>query len=154
SLPALLGTKELRRLRLPLWGLAVYMVCLLPTVLLNPALRGYVEWLHRLVLVGGSLLVGAWIAREGKIRPALRWLTFVACIVAVATVVGAVRHGLANSAPFGLNKNFVGGLLGGVIVLVFVARQHLAVTIRLWFAAICIIGAGVIASHSRGGALA
>jgi polysaccharide biosynthesis protein PslJ len=154
ALPAVLGTKELRRLRLAGFGVAVYLVCLLPTLLLNSALRGYLEWVHRLVLLGGSLLVGAWIAREGKIRPALRWLTFVTCIVAIATMTNAVRHGWLNSAPFGMNKNFVGGLLAAVIVVVFIARDELALKTRSWAAAVCIIGGGVIASHSRGGALA
>lgn len=154
SIPAVLGTKEIRRLRLAGWGVAVYMGCLLPTVLLHWSSRGYLEWLHRLVLVGGSLLVGAWITRDGKIRPALRWLAFAACIVAMATVADAARHGLAHSAPFGMNKNFVGGMLGVVIVLVFVAREHFALPTPWWIAVICIIGAGVLASHSRGGALA
>jgi hypothetical protein len=154
SLPALLGTKELRRLRLAGWGVAIYLACLLPTLLLNSSQRGYLEWLHRLVLLGGSLLVGAWIAREGKTRSALRWLTFVACIVAVAAVSNAVRHGWLNSAPFGLNKNFVGALLATVFVVVFIARTHLALPAPWWSVVVCIIGAGEIASHSRGGALA
>lgn len=153
SLPAVLGTKELRRLRLAGFGIAVYLVCLLPTLLLNSALRGYLEWLHRLVLLGGSLLVGAWIAREGKIRPALRWLTFVACIVAIATALNAVRHGWTHSAPFGMNKNFVGSMLSAVVIVVFIAREDLALKTRWWTGAACIIGGGVIASHSRGGAL-
>lgn len=154
SIPAVLGTKELRRLRLAGWGIAIYLACLLPTVLLNSALRGYLEWLHRLMLLGGSLLVGAWIEREGKVRPALRWLTFVACIVAIATASNAVRHGWLNSAPFGLNKNFVGSLLGAAIVVVFIARDELELKTRWWAVAVCIIGVGEVASHSRGGALA
>lgn len=154
SIPALLGTKEVRRLRLAGWGIAIYLACLLPTLLLNSSLRGYLEWLHRLVLVGGSLLVGAWITREGKTRTALRLLTFLACIIALATVAGAVRHGFAHSSPFGLQKNFVGGLLGLTVVLVFVARPHLALSTRWWAAVVGIISAGLIASHSRGGALA
>lgn len=154
SIPALLGTKELRRLRFAGLGIAIYLACLLPTVLLNPSMRGYLEWLHRLVLLGGALLVGAWIAREGKVRPAIRWLACVGCIVAVATVANALRHGWADSAPFGLNKNFVGGQLGVLLILTFIAREHIDLRTPWWVAAVCIIGAGVIASHSRGGALA
>jgi hypothetical protein len=154
SVPALIGTRELRRLRLAGWGIASYLACLLPTVLLNSSQRGYLEWLHRLVLLAGSVLVGAWIAREGKIRPALRWLAFVACIVAVAAVSSAVRLGWLNCAPFGLNKNFAGALLGAVIVVVFIAREHLALPAPWWAVVVCILGAGVIATHSRGGALA
>lgn len=153
SIPALLGTQHLRRLRLAGWGVAIYLACLLPTVLLNSSMRGYLEWLHRLVLLGGALCVGAWIAREGKIRPALRSLTIVGCILAVATVANAVRLGWADSAPFGLNKNFIGGQLGVLLILTFIAREHLAVRTPWWIAAVCIVGAGVIASHSRGGAL-
>jgi hypothetical protein len=154
SVPALLGTKELRRLYLAAWGVAIYLAGLLPTVLLNSSQRGYLEWLHRLVLLGGSLLVGAWIAREGKTRQALRWLTLAACVVAVAAVSNWVMHGWLNSAPFGLNKNFAGALLAAVFVVVFIARTDLALPAPWWSAAICVIGAGEIASHSRGGALA
>jgi hypothetical protein len=153
SVPALLGTKEIRRLRLAGWGVAVYLACLLPTVLLNSSERGYLEWLHRLVLLGGSLLVGAWIVREGKIRVALRWLAFAACIVAAATVFDAVRHGWLNSAPFGMNKNFVGQQLAAVLVVVFIARERLALPTAWWAVVLGIISAGEIASHSRGGAL-
>jgi O-antigen ligase len=106
------------------------------------------------VLLGGSLLVGAWIAREGKIRPALRWLAFISCIVAAATVFQAARHGWLHSSVFGLNKNFVGSLLAAVLVVVFIARDHLALPTGWWVVALGIIGGGVIASHSRGGALA
>jgi hypothetical protein len=154
SVPALLGTKELRRLRLAGWGIAIYLACLLPTVFLNSSERGYLEWLHRLDLLGGSLLVGAWIVREGKIRLALRCLAFIACIVAAATVFSAVRHGWSNSAPFGLNKNFVGSQLAAVLIVVLIAREHLALPAAWWAAVVCITGAGLIASHSRGGALA
>jgi hypothetical protein len=154
SVPALVGTRELRRLRLAAWGTAIYLACLLPTLLLNSSRRGYLEWPHRLVLLGGSLLAGAWIAREGKIRLALRWLVFVACAVAAAAVTNAVRHGWLESAPFGLNKNFVGALLGAAIVLVFIAREDLALPAPWRAVVVCLIGAGEIASHSRGGALA
>lgn len=154
SVPALLRTRELGRLRLAAWGIAIYLASLLPTLVLNPSQRGYLEWLHRLMLLGGSLLVGAWIARGGKTRQALRWLAFAACVVAVAAVWNGVMHGWLNSAPFGLNKNFVGALLAAVFVVVFIARTDLALPAPWWSVAICIIGAGEIASHSRGGALA
>lgn len=154
AVPALLRTRELSRLRVAGWGIAIYLACLLPTVLLNSPQRGALEWLHRLALLGGSLLVGAWIAREGKIRPALRLLTVAACLVAAATVVEALLHGWANSAPFGLNKNFVGQQLAGVLVVVFIARKHLDLHVGWWAAALVILGSGEIASHSRGGALA
>lgn len=154
SVPAVLGRTELGRLRLAGLGVAIYLACLLPTVLLNSSQRGYLEWLHRLVLLGGSLLVGAWIAREGKIRPALRCLLLVACVVAAAAVSNALRYGWLNSAPFGLNKNFVGALLAAVLVVVFIAREHLALPAQWWAAAVCVLTAGEVASHSRGGALA
>jgi hypothetical protein len=98
--------------------------------------------------------VGAWIAREGKVRPALRWLALISCIVAAATVFQAARHGWLHSSAFGLNKNFVGSLLAAVLVVVFIARDHLALPTGWWVVVLAIIGGGVIASHSRGGALA
>jgi hypothetical protein len=72
----------------------------------------------------------------------------------MAAVWNAVRHGWLDSAPFGLHKNFVGALLGAVIVLVFIAREDLALPAPWQAVIVCLIGAGEVASHSRGGALA
>jgi O-antigen ligase len=85
---------------------------------------------------------------------ALRCLAFLACGIAAAAVFYALRHGWHGSSPFGLNKNFIGSLLAAVLVVVFIAKERLALSTIWWVATVCIIGAGEIASHSRGGALA
>ena len=117
AIPAVVRTREGSRLRVAVLGLAVYLSCLLPTVIMHPYTAGYLEWLHRLVLVGGSLLVGAWIARERLTQTALRCLVLAACVVAVLAIENTVRRGLVPATPLQLNKNYIGALLGSILCL-------------------------------------
>jgi hypothetical protein len=103
AVPALLGTAELPRLRLALQGTAVYLALLLPSVIANPSTRAYLEWSHRLVLLAGALLVGAWVAREQRVKDALRLLVLVACIVSLVSIEQWFRNGFELTSPFGVN---------------------------------------------------
>ncbi|MDT4937953.1 MAG: hypothetical protein QOG80_1624, partial [Pseudonocardiales bacterium] len=154
AFPAVIGSAQLRRLRLPMWGLAAYLACLLPTVFLNGSHRVYLEWMHRLVLIGGSLLVGAWIVHERMQRTALRWLLAVSLFVAIAAIENCITHHLHAATPFGLNKNFVGALLAVVLTVVVVAARVFGITWRQQVAASLVLAGAVIAAQSRGGMLA
>lgn len=154
ALPALLGTAELRRIRLPLFGLAAYLASLLPTVILNQSHRADLEWVHRLVLVGGSLLLGAWLVRERVQYAALKWLLGVSCIVSVAAIADTLRHGLRAASPFQLNKNFIGGVLATVLIVLIVAGREYGVPTKLQVLATLLVAGGIVASQSRGAMLA
>jgi hypothetical protein len=154
AMPAVLGRPEFGRIRAALFGLLAYLSALVPTVILHASTRNYLEWLHRLVLIGGALLVGAWIAREGLIRPALRLLLLVAFVIAVLAVADCAGHGFAPAQPLGLNKNFVGALLGAVIVLAVAGGRYIGVGHRQQMLAAVVIALGLLAAQSRGGALA
>lgn len=154
AVPAMIGTPELRRLRLPMLGLAGYLACLLPTVFLNPSSRGAIEWLHRLVLVGGGLLLGAWIVREGLTRRALRLLIVVSCVVAVAAIANTFARSFLPASPFGLNKNFIGALFGAVIVVAAAANKVVDFSPRRQALAVVVLAGGLVSSQSRGGMLA
>ncbi|MDT4937726.1 MAG: hypothetical protein QOG80_1397 [Pseudonocardiales bacterium] len=154
AVPALIGTVELSRLRIALQGTAVYLALLLPSMIANPAPRVYLEWTHRLVILAGSLLVGAWIARERRIRDALRLLTLVACFISAAAIVSWLRHGLHPATPFNLNKNFIGAILGGVTILLVIGTNELGLGRKTRLLAVLLVGGGLLVAQSRGGDLA
>lgn len=154
ALPALLGTPHLRRVSGALLGLGAYLATLLPTVFLNPSSRADLEWAHRAVIVGGAILVGAWIVREDATRTALRWFAFASVVISIAAVQDCLRHGLGPAGPFGYQKNFVGALLGTALVVVIVARRFVGLPLPAWAGVVLLIGGGLLASQSRGGMLA
>ncbi|MDQ1681080.1 MAG: hypothetical protein QOI42_1939 [Frankiaceae bacterium] len=154
SLPAVLGTPEGRRLRVAMYGLSVYLACLLPTVILNQSTRADFEWVHRLSLVGGSLLVGAWIVREQLTRTALRWLVGASCLAALFALENTARHGFSAASPFGWNKNFIGALFAAVIVVAAAANSQMKLSPRVQATAVVLLASGLLASQSRGGMLA
>lgn len=153
ALPALVGSAELHRLRVAGWGTALYLALLLPGVIANPSTGAYLEWLHRLVLVGGSLLVGALLAREERIRTALRLLTLVACVVAGAAVADTLSNGFAAASPLSLNKNFIGALFSSVVIVLLVAPRVVGLSARIQVPAVLLVGCGLLASQSRGAML-
>lgn len=154
ALPAMLKTTELKRLTLPLVGLALYFAALLPTLFLNPSHRSLLEAGHRFVLVGGALVVGAWLARDGLVRPALRLLIVVALVVGVATIINGAEHGFSlPAAPFGLNKNYGGALQGDLAVIVLVLGNRLGLHPVIRFLATAVFVGATLAAHSRGSVL-
>jgi hypothetical protein len=154
AVPALIGTAQLPRLRVALQGTAVYLALLLPSLIANSANRVYLEWTHRLVMLAGSLLVGAWIARERRAKEALRLLTLVACVVSADEIVNWARNGFTAATAFHLNKNFIGAILSGVVVLLVIASRYLAVRASVRIFAILLVACGLLVSHSRGSYLA
>jgi hypothetical protein len=154
ALPALTGTSELRRLRGgAAGGIAVYLALLLPGLMASPSTRAYLEWTHRLVMVGGALLVGAWLVRDHAARTALRLLTAVSVIVALLAVQDTLTHGLRAAAPIGLNKNFVGSLFAAVLIVLLAAAPAIHIAPALRIGAAVVVAAGLGVSQSRGAEL-
>jgi hypothetical protein len=154
ALPALAATPELRRLRGAAGGIAVYLALLAPGLLANPSMSAFLEWAHRLVMVGGGLLVGAWLVREHAERAALRLLTVVSCVVAIAAIENTLSHDLHAASPFGLNKNFIGAMFAVALVLLLASAESIRVAPAVRFAAVVLIAGGLVASQSRGSQLA
>jgi hypothetical protein len=154
ALPAVAGTPELRRLRSAAYAIAVYLALLVPGVLANPSPRAYLEWTHRLVMLGGALLVGAWLVRERAERTALRLLVLVSVVVGIMAIYNTFTHGLAPAAPSQWNKNFLGAIFSSVLIVVLMAPQAIRLPPLVRIGAIVAIGGGLLASQSRGGELA
>jgi hypothetical protein len=134
--------------------LAAYAALLSIVLLAHPTPTAIFEWCHRLLLVGGSLVVGACVANERKWRSAFRLLLIMAGVVAVAAVLDSLRRGLGPAYPLGLNKNFAGDLLMMAILLTCVLASDLGLPKRLLPALRILLLLGLFATQSRGSMIA
>ena len=123
------------------------VICLLPGVLAHPSRQAYQEWAHRLVLVAGAMVVGAWIVQEGKTRDALRWFAGSAVLIGLLCIEWTFRHGFLPASPLGLNKNFVGAQLGAALVVLSIARVAVGLSQRFWLLTIIVIVGGCCAPN-------
>ncbi|WP_125567963.1 O-antigen ligase family protein [Nocardioides baekrokdamisoli] len=154
AVPSMARTPEIRRLGLPLLGLALYFVALLPTFILNHSHRADAEAFHRFILVGGALVVGAWLTRDRLVKPALLTVMVMGFVVGVVTIISGAAHGFTQPAsPFGLNKNYGGALQGDLAVIMIVLGRKLGLNrITHLIGAAVFVGA-TFATHSRGSML-
>lgn len=142
-----------------LWAGGVYLALAIPTLILNRYAANLVEWLHEVVLVLGSMIVGFVVGREGRARLALSIYLLICLAVGIAAVFTA-SVGFAQTGVFapvylgGLHKNTIGGALA-VAVVIFFARPHwIGWSRRLAYGAALICGLGILASQSRQGLVA
>jgi hypothetical protein len=140
-------------LRRVLAGLGLYMTLLAVTIVSHPTQRAMTEWVHRLVLFGGAVLIGAAIAHRGQIKSSLRAVTYAATLVALAAIVDTLTHGLAPAFPLGLHKNAAGPMLAMVAILLIAAPWHTGIRPSILRHLRVIIIAGVFATQSRGAGL-
>ncbi len=134
----------------------VYLVAMLAIVVIHPSSRSLVEAGHRTLLVVGPLSVGAWIYLSGRTRLALRLLVGVGAVVGMILFIAGAAHGFRSTAllPLGLNKNYVGSVLGLSMLVALAAPRELELKPELRYAAIAAMGGGLVASHSRAAMLA
>jgi hypothetical protein len=143
-----------RTLRTILAGLAFYLALLAVSVLGTLTQAAAIEWLHRGVLFGGAILIGAAVAHRGYVAVALKAVVYAATIVAAVAIFDTVTQGLQPAYPLGMHKNAAGPLLAMVLVILIIApwrTQIRPATVR--HLRILII-AGLLATQSRGAALA
>jgi len=105
----------------------VYQFATLFAVAAHPFRANIVEWFHAWVLVGGALVVGWAVGRDGRARLALRLLAGAILLVAVGTVWTAVDQYLRRDFgpvyptwPFPMHKNLAGPVLGLGAAIVYV----------------------------------
>jgi hypothetical protein len=139
-----------RSLRRVLAGLILYLGLLLVSVAGHPTQRAQIEWLHRSVLFGGAILIGAAIAHRQQITIALKTAVYAAAIVAVAAIVNTVTHDFDPAFPFGIHKNNAGPLLAMVAVLLIAAPWQTGIRPSILRHMRVLIIAGVFATQSRG----
>lgn len=150
ALPALASTQELRRLRGVAYAIAIYLALLLPGVAANPSGRAYLEWTHRLVMLIGALLIGAWLVRERYEKTALRFFTLISVVVAILAIQWTFTHGFNPASPQQWNKNFIGAIFSGALVVVLMAPKAIGLHPVLRWGAVVLVAGGLLASQSRG----
>jgi len=156
TVPALMLYRrtEAKGLQPLLWAGAVYLACLVPTLVLNRYLGNYIEWAHELILVLGSLLVGWVTGRAGRAGAAL--LAFqLGCVgIGVAATLQAL-YLLRTTGVFGpaylefLHKNFIGNTLAFSFLIALVRPRWL--NWPTWFHLFVMVVSvlGIAASNSR-----
>jgi O-antigen ligase len=141
-------------LRRILIATAGYAAVLLLTVLAHPASRSLIEVFHRASMVGGAVLIGAAVARLGKVRLALRTFLVTAAFISVVATVDTLAHHLQPAYPFGIQKNAAGELIVMGLVIMLAAPRRVGLP-RLQTAILStILLVGLAASEARGPALA
>jgi len=133
---------------------AAYAAVLMLTVIAHPASRSLVEVFHRLSMVVGALLIGAAVARLGRVRLALRAFLATAAVISVAAALDTLAHHLQPAYPFGIQKNAAGELIVMGLVLVLAVPHRIGLP-RLQTAVLSVLLlVGLAASEARGPALA
>jgi hypothetical protein len=138
------GVSKVRR-----W-FGVYAVAMFAIVLIHPDVLGLIEALHRTLLVAGPLGVGAWVYLEGHTRLALRLLIGVAVVVGAIVFIAEAAHGFSSSLqPLGLNKNYIGSILGLCILVLLAVPGELDLKPQWRYLAFVVMGGALVATHSR-----
>lgn len=95
----------------------VYQGLLIFAVVAHPNIHNALEWLHRLFLVGGSLVVGWAVASSGRVAQTMRLFVGAAIILAALTIEHSILLHF-KPAQWGLyQKNYVGGVMWMAIAL-------------------------------------
>ena len=141
--------------RVVLRSFAIYLGALSVTLAFNQSVRSDFEWVHRIALVAGAVLVGAWLVRAGLHHSALRALLLVTTVISTFAVVVGASSGFANPAqPFGYQKNFVGSISATVLLVLLAAHREFRLPSSWLRISSLLIAGGLVASHSRGAMIA
>jgi hypothetical protein len=140
--------------RIVLKSFAIYLYTLGVTLIFNQSLRSDLEWLHRVALVAGAVMVGAWIVRAGTKAAALRALLAVTVFISIFAIADSVSSGFLPAQPFGYQKNFIGSITATVLLVLLAAHREFRLPASALRAAAVLVGAGLVASESRGAMVA
>ena len=123
-------------------------------VLAHPTRQGAQEIVHRLILVGGGIIVGSWLAERGKLAVALRLLVTVSLTFALVAIADRLATGQA-AYPLGYHKNFAGPGFATAAILLLAAPDalHLAIRSPMRWGSFAVLVAGLLATSSRGAIL-
>lgn len=153
ALPALTRAPGRHGIAPLLWAFAGYLALLAPSVIAHPSSAAVVEVVHRLVIVPGAVLVGAWLVQERSVAPALRLLVLVSAGFAVVSVLTWLTNGHQAAYPLGFHKNYMGTLLALVLLIALCLPHLLGLPTWVRLSASGLIVLGVLACQSRGAIL-
>lgn len=130
--------------------IAIYELVLLIVVVHHPSSLAIIEWMHRLALMGGGILVGAAVVRLASLRSALQMFFFTAAVIALAALATSAAHGFAPAYPLGINKNAAGSMLAMAIAIVATMPIGDSIPAEFYRPLYLLYGAGLAATKSRG----
>jgi len=146
--------EDARTLRPVLHLALLYEAVLALSVVANLNTHDGIEWAHRLFLVGGSLVVGWVVAASGRAKQALGALLVGAAILAVVTLVFAVKLHF-HAAGFGVyQKNYIGSMMWMAVVIAHLDPPWADLPRRLTRVTKYLCVAGLFAAHSKQGIIA
>lgn len=140
--------------RVVLWAFAAYLGLLLGSVAFNQSLRSDFEWIRRISVVAGSMLVGAWLVREGLAHIALRALLMATVLLGILAVGSSASEGFAPASPLWYHKNYVGSISATVLLVLVAAPGAFRLSAMSVRVAAVFLTAGLLAAQSRGAILA
>ena len=142
-----------RRIRMVFGALAIYLGTLAVSLVANHPQRAVLEWGHRGLLFGGSVMIGVAIVRSGTTRTALRVFMGMIGLIAALAVLEAIRNGFEPAYVFQLQKNHAGVLLATGFLVAFAAGRQLAWPSNVVNALRVLTLLGLAATQSRAAAL-
>lgn len=128
---------------------ALYQLFLILVLVAHPTEAAIVDWGHRALLTGGSLIVGAAIAGAGYTRIAFRIFVAVCAVVSAVAVLQTISSGFVAAYPLGLHKNGAGFYLGLALLLWIPSPKATGITGPLR-ATWPLVIAGLAATQARG----
>jgi O-antigen ligase len=131
-----------------------YSAVLLLTVLAHPASRSLIEVFHRASMVVGAVLIGAAVARLGKVQLALRVFLAAAAVISIVAAVDTLAHHFQPAYPFGIQKNAAGELIVMALVIMLAVPRRVGLPRPQTAVLSTILLVGLAASEARGAALA
>ncbi len=141
---------ELRRL---LWMVVGYQACLLPALVANPYKANYIEWVHELFLVGGSLIVGWVVGNSGHARVAVGLYCVPVVILAVLVCLQAPAHHFGPQNFWIFQKNALGDMFAFVAIIAYCRPRWLGWRLPVANAVAILCAVGTLACQSRQGTL-
>ena len=130
--------------------LVVYQGAILLTVVDNPYRADVIEWFHELFLVGGSLIVGWVVAKQGHTKAALSVFLGGATVIALWACAATVQHHFQPvGLPLGMQKNFIGVMLMFAVLVAFLNPDWIGWKSRWHKVAMYLCVLGILAAQSR-----
>jgi O-antigen ligase len=145
------GSPTVRRV---LGGCAVYLLAALVAVVADPNRRAALEWLHRVALAPGAVVVGAAMVATGVLARAMALFVAISGVFGVAAIGEALTNGFAPAYPLGMHKNAAGFLLLLAVLVCVVAPASIAMPRNIRHLAALVCAGGLLATQNRGAAVA
>ena len=141
------------RLRLVYGALVVYLGCIGVSLIVHHPQVAVMEWFHRGVLFGGSVIIGVAIVRAGVARAALRSFVLATGVIAVVAIVATLGDGLRPAYVLQLQKNHAGLLLATGFLVAYAGARQLAWPPKVITGLRVLMLLGLLSTQSRAAAL-